>query len=53
MESSILNNTMLFQIALLAWSFWAKRLTWVQGLGMALAMLGTFVVQARKSSSTE
>ena len=53
MESSILNNTMLFQIALLAWLFLGERLTWVQGLGMALAMLGTFVVQARKSSSTE
>jgi drug/metabolite transporter (DMT)-like permease len=34
----------------LAWLFLGERLTWAQGLGMALAMLGTFVVQAQKHS---
>ncbi|UCC62590.1 MAG: EamA family transporter [Anaerolineae bacterium] len=46
MESSILNNTMTFQIALLAWAFLGERLTWSKVLGMALAVLGTLAVQA-------
>ncbi len=50
MESSILNNTMLFQIALLAWAFLGERLTWMQGLGIVLAMLGTFIVQMKNST---
>jgi drug/metabolite transporter (DMT)-like permease len=45
MESSIINNTMLFQIALLAWLFLGERLNWRQLLGMALAMGGTLAVQ--------
>jgi len=46
-ESSILNNTMLFQIAVLAWLFLGEPLTWPQIAGMILAGLGTFVVQIR------
>jgi len=45
MESSVLNNTMTFQIALLAWAFLGERLTWGKVLGMALAALGTLAVQ--------
>jgi drug/metabolite transporter (DMT)-like permease len=51
MESSIINNTMLFQIAVLAWLFLDEALTWRQVLGMVLAVLGTLVVQIRKRPS--
>ena len=44
-ESSILNNTMLFQIALLAWVFLGEPLTGRQIAGTVLAGLGTLVVQ--------
>ena len=46
-ESSVINNTMLFQIAVLAWAFLGERLTWRQVLGMGLAALGTLAVQIR------
>ncbi|HSJ57455.1 MAG TPA: DMT family transporter [Anaerolineae bacterium] len=48
MESSILNNTMLFQIALLAWLFLGEDLGWYQVGGMVLAAAGTLVVQVRR-----
>jgi len=48
MESSIINNTMLFQIALLAWLFLGQPLGWRQVAGMVLAALGTLLVQMRK-----
>lgn len=51
MESSIINNTMLFQIALLAWVFLGERLTGRQALGMVLAALGTLAVQVRGRAS--
>jgi drug/metabolite transporter (DMT)-like permease len=47
-ESSIINNTMLFQIALLAWLFLGQPLTGRQILSMVLAGLGTLVVQIRR-----
>jgi drug/metabolite transporter (DMT)-like permease len=48
MESSIINNTMLFQIAILAWLFLDEPLGWRQILGMVLAALGTLLVQIRR-----
>jgi drug/metabolite transporter (DMT)-like permease len=51
MESSIINNTMLFQIAVLAWLFLDEPLGWREVLGMALATLGTLLVQIRTRSS--
>jgi drug/metabolite transporter (DMT)-like permease len=51
MESSIINNTMLFQITLLAWVFLGERLTVRQVIGMALAALGTLAVQMRKEGT--
>lgn len=48
MESSIINNTMLFQIALLAWLFLGEELTWRRVLGMVLAALGTLAVQIHR-----
>jgi drug/metabolite transporter (DMT)-like permease len=47
-ESSIINNTMLFQIGLLAWIFLGERLSGREMLGMVLAGLGTLVVQVRR-----
>jgi drug/metabolite transporter (DMT)-like permease len=47
MESSIINNTMLFQIAILAWAFLGEGLDWGKVLGMVLAAAGTLVVQLR------
>ena len=47
-ESSIINNTMLFQITLLAWAFLGEQLTWQKVIGMVVAAIGTLVVQIRK-----
>jgi drug/metabolite transporter (DMT)-like permease len=47
MESSIINNTMLFQIAVLAWPFLGEPPGWHQVLGMGLAAAGTLLVQLR------
>ena len=48
MESSIINNTMLIQIALLAWLFLGETPTWRMVLGMVLAGLGTLLVEIRR-----
>lgn len=44
-QSSVINNTMLIQIAILAWVFLGESLEPVQILGLAIAALGTIVVQ--------
>lgn len=46
-ESNVINNTMLFQIALLAWVFLGERLSMRQILAMIVAGLGTMLVQMR------
>jgi drug/metabolite transporter (DMT)-like permease len=51
MESSIINNTMLFQIAVLAWLFLGEPLGGRQVVGMVLAGLGTVLVQLCNRSS--
>ncbi len=53
MESSIINNTMLFQITVLAWVFLGEHLTWQEVVGMVLAALGTVVVQIRRQQMRE
>ncbi len=45
MESSLINNTMLVQIALLAWLFLGESLTWSQASGLLLATGGILLVQ--------
>lgn len=45
MESSIINSTMLVQIALLAWLFLGESITWQKGAGMLIAALGALIVQ--------
>jgi drug/metabolite transporter (DMT)-like permease len=47
-ESSIINNTMLFQIAVLAWLLLGEPLTWQAVAGMILAGFGTILVQLRQ-----
>jgi len=47
-QSSIINNTMLVQIAVLAWLFLGERLTWQEGIGMVLAGIGAMIVQLRR-----
>ena len=49
MESSIINNTMLFQIAALAWMFLGEGLGWREGAGMGLAAAGILAVQLRRT----
>jgi drug/metabolite transporter (DMT)-like permease len=49
-ESSILNNTMLFQIAVLAWLFLGEQLTLAETAGIVLAGIGTLVVQLRRQA---
>lgn len=47
MESSIINNTMLFQIAFLAWLFLGEGMSARQIAGMIIAGAGTLLVQVR------
>ncbi len=47
MESSIINNTMLVQITVLAWLFLGETLTSVEIIGLILALLGVLLVQVR------
>jgi drug/metabolite transporter (DMT)-like permease len=49
MESSIINNTMLFQIAILAWIFLGETLSWGQITGILVAIFGTVLVQVRRT----
>ncbi len=51
-ESSILNSTMLPQIAILAWLFLDEPLTGRQILGIVLVGVGTLIVQIWRNSST-
>ncbi len=48
-ESSIINGTMIIQIAILAWIFLGERITLQQAVGMILAGLGAVIVQVRGS----
>jgi len=51
MESSVINNTMLFQIAILAWVFLGEALAWFQVVGIIIAGFGTFLVQKKEQPS--
>jgi drug/metabolite transporter (DMT)-like permease len=44
-ESTVINNTMLFQIAILAWIFLGEALTLVQIAGLLVAFFGALIVQ--------
>ena len=47
MESSIINGTMLIQIAILAWVFLGESITIKEGIGMLIAVIGALLVQLR------
>ncbi len=47
MESTVINNTMLIQIAILAWFFLGEALSGQEILGMAVAGVGALLVQLR------
>ena len=48
-ESSVVNNTMLIQIAILAAVFLGESVSWTQGLGLAIATVGALLVQLRRA----
>jgi drug/metabolite transporter (DMT)-like permease len=48
MESSIINGTMLIQIAVLAWFFLDEKISTQEGIGMFIAALGAVLVQLKK-----
>ncbi len=47
MESSIINGTMLIQIAVLAWIFLDEKISLQEGIGMLIAALGAVLVQIK------
>ena len=53
MEISMINNTMLVQIALLAWIFLNEQITLVEIGGMALVLLGAGLVQIKRGAKAE
>lgn len=53
MESSIINSTMLLQIALLAWVFLGERLDLLEVAGLFVAGSGALIVQLRRLPSRE
>jgi drug/metabolite transporter (DMT)-like permease len=53
MESSIINNTMLVQIAILAWLFLGEKIDLKLGIGLALVSIGVILVQLKKSRVDE
>lgn len=48
MESSIINGTMLIQIAILAWIYLGEAISLQEGIGMLIAACGAILVQLRK-----
>jgi drug/metabolite transporter (DMT)-like permease len=51
-ESSVINNSMLIQVGVLAWIFLGEGFGPRQGVGLALAALGTMLVQLRAGKQT-
>jgi drug/metabolite transporter (DMT)-like permease len=52
-ESSVINNTMLIQIPILAVVFLGERLTWLEVVGLCVAGVGTLIVQLRRPALVE
>ncbi len=49
-EAGVINNTMLIQIAILAWLFLGEALDGKAIIGLALALIGTLLVQVRPAA---
>lgn len=47
MESSIINNTMLIQISVLSWIILKERITFFEGIGLLIAIIGVVIVSVR------
>ena len=52
MESSIINGTMLIQIAILAWIFLGETISIQEGIGMMIAAIGAVFVQIKRKLNT-
>jgi drug/metabolite transporter (DMT)-like permease len=52
MESSIINGTMLIQIAILAWVFLGESISLQEGIGMLIAVIGAVFVQIKRKINT-
>ncbi|MFC1784731.1 DMT family transporter [Candidatus Neomarinimicrobiota bacterium] len=52
MESSIINGTMLIQIAILAWIFLGESISLQEGIGMMIAAIGAVFVQIKRKINT-
>ena len=53
MESSIINGTMLIQIAILAWYFLGESISFQEGIGMIIAAIGAVLVQIKRRNIGE
>jgi drug/metabolite transporter (DMT)-like permease len=53
MESSLINSTMVVQVALLAWIFLGEQLTGREIFGLALTILGVLIVQLNISNTAQ
>ena len=53
MESSIINNTMMIQIAVLSWIFLQERLSGLEIGGLLVAAVGIFLANIRKQAITD
>jgi len=53
MESSIINGTMLIQIAILAWVFLGESITLQEGCGMLIAAIGAILVQLKRKKKVK
>jgi drug/metabolite transporter (DMT)-like permease len=51
-QSSVINNTMVIQIAILAWIFLGESLTVLQIVGLGVVAAGTLLVQYRRAART-
>jgi drug/metabolite transporter (DMT)-like permease len=52
MESSIINGTMLIQIAILAWYFLGENISFQEGFGMIIAGVGAVLVQIKRKKAS-
>jgi drug/metabolite transporter (DMT)-like permease len=50
-ESNIITNIMIVEIAVLAWVFLGERLTYLDAVGLAVVLGGTLLVQLRGRKS--
>ncbi|MBN2678425.1 MAG: DMT family transporter [Anaerolineaceae bacterium] len=53
MESSLINNTMLVQIAILAWAFLGEAIDLKMGIGLVLVSVGVILVQLKSNKTAD